>query len=199
MGIKGYNFAPSMFLLELSTQCQFAKECDRRLRDAAPAWYTNATSEQFATAMPPRDIMITCTAFLSAVAVISKLLFAGRREKRKIARRCKRLRELLNINDNGLPVLRNMAVRNRFEHVDERLDKVLASFTKGSFNALSVHEKEPDAKKVVLKRFDPKKLTISFTDAKISLIECMLEILQVEGKIEAAFKKLHGPKFTLWA
>src|SRR5205814_202329 len=145
MPIKGYNFAPSMFLLELSTQCQFAKECDRRLRDSAPDWYTNATSEKFAQAMPPRDIMINCTAFLSAAAVISKLLFAGHRRDKSIVRRCERLRKLLNINNSGLPVLRNMAVRNRFEHVDERLDEVLPSFTKGSFSALSVHEKEPDA------------------------------------------------------
>lgn len=198
MPIKGYNFAPSMFLLELSTQCQFAKECDRRLRDAAPAWYTNAASEKFAKAMPPRDIMINCTALLSAAAVISKLLFAGRRRDKKIVHRCKRLRELLNISDNGLPVLRDMAVRNRFEHVDEHLDEVLPSFTKGSFSALSVHEKEPDAG-IVLKRFDPKKLTISFADAKISLTNCISEILQVEAEIDAASKKLHGPEFKLWA
>jgi len=174
MPIKGYNFAPSIFLLELSTQCQFAKECDRRLRDSAPAWFTNATAEQFAKAAAPRDIMINCSAFLSAAAIISKLLFAGHRRNKKIARRCQRLRELLNLNENDLPILRTLAVRNRFEHVDEHLDKLLSSFSKGGFSPLSVHEKEPDAV-ISLKRFDPKNLTISFTDAKISLADCMSE------------------------
>lgn len=198
MPIKGYNFAPSIFLLELSTQCQFARECHRRLRDSAPAWFTNATAEQFAKAIPPRDIMINCAAFLSAAGVISKLLFAVRRRAKKIMRRCERLRELLKIKENDLPVLQDLAVRNRFEHVDERLDKILPSFAKGGFSPLSVHEKEPDAD-VVLKRFDPKSLIISFADAKISVANCMAEISSIERSIDAAFKKLQGSKFELWS
>lgn len=196
--IKGYNFAPAMYLLELSTQCQLAKECDRRLHDAAPAWYANATSAQFANAVSPRDIILTCTAFLSAVGVISKLLFAGRRRDKRIVRRCASLRELLKVKDGDLPILRNLGVRNGFEHVDERLDEVLPSFREGGFSTLSVHEKEPDAK-VILKRFDPRKLTISFADEKISLVDCMSEILKVEIEINPACRRLHGPQFQLWA
>lgn len=134
---------PSIFLLELSTQCQFAKECDRRLRDAAPAWCIDATSDEFAKAVAPRDMMIDCTAFLLAAAVISKLLFAGCRKKNRIQRRCVRLRELLKVEPDHLPLLQDLAVRNAFEHVDERLDEILPSFTDGVFSPLSVHEEEP--------------------------------------------------------
>jgi len=110
-----------MFVLELSTQCQFAKECYRRLCNAAPACCRHATHKQLATRVAPRDIMIDCSAFLAAAAVISKLLFSGRRTNKKVVRRCERLRALLNLSDHDLPILRNLSVRNSFEHVDERL------------------------------------------------------------------------------
>jgi hypothetical protein len=150
--------------MELSTQCQFARECDRRLREAAPGWYENATNEEVENRKAPRDIIIDCTAFLSAAGIISKLLFPGKNNRRvgngELVNRCKALRELLDIRDNDLPLLQNLAVRNDFEHVDERLDRELRSFNKGGFSSLSVYEKEPNAE-VILKRFDPKKLTIS--------------------------------------
>ena len=116
MPIKGYNFAPSVFLSELLTQCNVATECDRRLRDAAPTWLHNATSEQLANQRAPRDIMSDCIAFLSSAAVISKMLFAGRRKSNSAVQRCKRLRELLTLEDDALPSLRKLAVGNSFEH-----------------------------------------------------------------------------------
>src|SRR5207244_1291781 len=97
----------------------------RRLIHAAPGWRTKATSTQFANRTAIRDIMIDCTAFLSAAAVISKMLFSGGRRNTKIVRRCERLRQLLGIRQHDLPLLRNLAIRNAFEHVDERLDSLL--------------------------------------------------------------------------
>jgi hypothetical protein len=191
--MKGYNFRPAMFLLELGTQCSIARACYERLRDAASAWYTNATNEQFGNAMAPREIIVNCVAFLSAVAAISKLIFAGRRENQEVTRRCKRLQELLGISD--LPILRKLAVRNSFEHVDERLDTLLSSLTSGSINPISVTERPPPAGTIVLKRFDPKKLSISFTNDTISLEESMREVEQLESRIDLACKQLQGPEF----
>lgn len=194
MAIKGYNFAPSMFLLELSTQCNFAKECDRWLRRAAPGWYSHATEQQVMEQMAPMTIMIYCTAFLSAAGVISKSLFPRRK---KVIHRCKRLRELLEIKDAELPILRDLAVRNAFEHVDERLDTILPSLTRGSFAPVSVSEASKAT--IVLKRFDPRHLTISFANTpNLSLVDCMAEISRVESQINPAFKKLADREFRLW-
>lgn len=197
MPIKSYNSAPVMFLMELSAQCGFAKISFESLQRAAPAWYADATEEQFAEAMPPRDIMIQCTAFLSAAGVISKILFA-RSQSGKAARRCKRLRQLLEIND--LPTLRDLSVRNSFEHIDERLDRIFSSVAGGNIRPYSVSERPPPPGTLVLKRFDPKQLTVCFATAEIiSLTECMSEILEISSLIDQAFKKLHGPKFDLWS
>jgi hypothetical protein len=198
MPIKGYNFAPSMFLLELSTQCNFALECERRLRDAAPAWFTKATNEQVAGSRAPRDIMIDCTGFLSAAGVLSKLLFSGRRSNRRIVHRCKRLQELLDFNENDLPLLRNLSVRNSFEHIDERLDNTLHQLKQGSFVPISVSEAAPAPGATVLKRFDPKRLEISILDEEISLADCASEIANIKARIDPAFQKLTGSEFKLW-
>lgn len=156
MPVKSYNTAPVMFLLELSAQCEFAKVSFERLKQAAPAWYTDATEEQFAEAVPPRDIMILCAAFLSAAGVISKILFAGRR-RGKIVERCECLRQLLGIND--LPTLRDLSVRNSFEHIDERLDQIFSSVADDNirpYSPYSVSERPLPPGILVLKRFDPK-------------------------------------------
>jgi len=141
--------------------------------------------------------MIDCTAFLSAAAVISKILFPGGRRDKKIAHRCKRLRELLNITDCEFPLLRNLPVRNSFEHVDERLDEILADFTQGGVAPLSVHEKQPDADTIVGKRFNPKALTISFAGSELSLGESTSEIMELESRLNPGLKKLSGPLFSL--
>lgn len=195
MRIKKHNFAPSIFLLELSTQCNFAKECDRWLLQAASGWCTRAPQEQFAERRAPRDIMIYCTAFLSAAGVVSKLLFPGRR--RSAIHRCKRLRELLDIGESELPVLRDLAVRNAFEHVDERLDMILPSFTQGSFAPVSVSE--APSVDLILKHFDLRLLMISFASNKLSLVDCTAEISRVGSQIKAAFRKLAGREFKIWS
>src|SRR5574337_20906 len=181
MPIKSYNSAPVMFLMELSTQCDFARVSFESLQCAAPAWYTDATPEQFAEAMSSRDILIQCTAFLSAAGVISKTLFAGSR-KGKVARRCKRLCQLLGINN--LPTLRDLSVRNSFEHIDERLDKIFSSFASGSVHPLSVTERPPPPGTLMLKRFDPKGLMVCFATAEIFLTECMSEISEIRSRID---------------
>lgn len=195
MAVKRYNFAPSIFLLELTTQCMLAKECDRLLRQAAPGWYSHASEEQVEKQMAPLSIMIYCAAFLSAAGVISKSLFSGSRSK-KIVYRCERLRELLDLKDTDLPVIRDLAVRNAFEHVDERLDEILPHFKQGSFAPVSVSE-APKATRV-LKHFNPRHLTISFADTKLSLIDCSSEISRIQSQINPALKRLAGPEFKVW-
>jgi len=194
MAIMGYNFAPAMFLLELNTQCSLAEHAFNRLKVTATGWLGNATPEEFTNANSPLEIVSWSTSFLSAVAVIGKILFPGKR-KNPIPERCQCLRQLLEIDQ--LPALSNFAVRNSFEHVDERLDLHLRDFTQGSFNPISVTEKLPsDA--LVLKRFDPRRLAISFVNDEIELELCMTEINEIKSRIEHAFKKLQGPPVKLW-
>ena len=194
MAIKGYNFAPSMFLLELSIQCSLAELAFNHLKVAANGWLEGVSPEQFENATSPLEIVSWCTSLLSAAAVIGRMLFPGKR-KSPIPERCRRLRQLLEIDQ--LPTLSNFAVRNSFEHVDERLDLHLRNFTQGSWDPISVTEKPPSST-LLLKRFDPKRLAISFVHHEIELAPCIAEITEVKSRIDGAFKKLQGSPVTLW-
>lgn len=196
MPIKGYNFPPLIFLTELGTQCDFAQFYFNELREAAPKWQEGIHGEDFHTAMPPRNIMTYCTSFLSSAALIAKFLYCGKRKKQRITSRCTRLRELLGIDT--LPTLKNLAIRNSFEHMDERLDELFFTFRVGKLDLLSVTGKPPSHDTVVLKRFDPQRLTISSFNDELSLIDCESEIRQVQAGMERAFAKLKERKFDLW-
>ena len=197
--MKAHNFAPLMFLTELEIQCNFAKELYKRLLDAATDWCSEPLSSK---AMAPRDIMINCTAFLSAASVISKILFTGssrRGNQGLVNKRRKKMRELLGIDGHkNFPTLKNLAVRNDFEHIDERLDEKFSKFQKGRVTQISVSKRKPHKDTLVLKRFDPIRLTISFAEDEISLNDCMKEIEKIYSQVKPAYSKLDGPKYGLY-
>ena len=195
MPVKTYNFEPAVFLVEFNTQCNIASIVFHRLQQTAPGWYSEAPTEVVGAQMSPRDIMINCAAFLSAAAVISKILFPGARPNTKVHRRCERLRMLLEIGE--LPTLQKLSVRNSFEHVDERLDSIFKTFKSGSIAPISVDEDSHAKDTLVLKRFDPRNLTIAFLKAELSLPECIAEIDQIDSMIDPALKKLFGSRFDL--
>jgi hypothetical protein len=64
---------------------------------------------------------------------------------------------------------------------------------------ISVTENPPDVGTLVLKRFDPRKLSISMANKEIELILCIEEIRILRPKIDMAFSKLLGPKLDLWS
>src|SRR5262245_21154645 len=188
MAIMGYNFAPFMFLQELHWQCSLAEHAFNRLKVTTTGWLENATPEEFENAGAPLEIFSWCTSFLSAVAVIGKILFPGKRKRHHIPERCQCLRQLLEIDQ--LPTLSNFAVRNAFEHVDEHLDKHLKDFTPmRTFEPMSVTEKPP-SDTLVLKRFDPRRLAIVFVDDQIELEPCMMEITEIKSRLKHAYKQL---------
>jgi hypothetical protein len=123
MSIPSFNFVPAMFLLELDSQCRLAEFCYEKLRESAPGWYENSTIVDFEQALAPQEIMIFCVGFLSCAKNIARFLFSEVKGKPRC--RAAHMRDLLTVGD--LPTLKNVSVRNSFEHLDERLDSILFS------------------------------------------------------------------------
>jgi hypothetical protein len=67
------------------------------------------------------DVFFGLPVLLNAAANISKLLWGGGRRSRATARRRAPLRASLQVSDSS--ALRSTAMRNRFEHMDERLEE----------------------------------------------------------------------------
>jgi hypothetical protein len=117
---KGYNFPAMVYLVEIDTQITLARRNGTRLCEETTGWLSAASSEDFDKAPPPLEIMEWCTIFLSAISIIQKMLFAGGRlNKPDVVERCEALQGLVGVT--RLPSL-SLAVRNAWEHLDERFD-----------------------------------------------------------------------------
>lgn len=193
--VKGYNFAPLMFLLEIENQCSIASKSYEKLKNSVPGWRKTASQKDIEDRLAPIEIVMYSSAFLSAAAIIGKIL-TPRGRGQKIVNRTKNLCTLLEIDE--IPVISNFSVRNSFEHIDEKLDSFLENYQGNQWSPISVHEDKPDSSIFVLKRLDPLDLTIEFARDKIEIESLMTEIKIVHQKIDKAIEKLKGDMVEVW-
>ena len=197
MNMSSNNIASVLFLEELQLQYMVAEVAFARLQKAAQS-RIDPSPNWMHEIVPPREIIIDCGTFLSAAGIFSKILFEGTR-KALVKARCSKLRQLLDLGD--CPLLRDLSVRNSFEHVDERIDEQFSPGIPQHYlvEALSVDVKPPTEGTIVFKRFDPRTLTVSFGTHAISLSACKSEMSSVMEKTRCAYLKLCDNVVDLWA
>lgn len=202
--IHGENSAAALYLWELTIQCQIAEHAFARLKEEGRVQVTRDYSSSRPHPRTSIELFSDCSAFLSASGIVAKILFASIDAKTSklrqnpvlalAARRSTALRELLQLEN--LPSLRSLGVRNAFEHIDERLDRLLKESPSEQFVWLHLSRDEPPAG-LVLKRFNPNTLNLSYLDNELNLEECHSEILQVREKLKGAYDKVRGHKALL--
>ena len=201
----GENSAASLYLWELEIQCRIAAHAFACVNEEARIAVEGDHHSRRPRAKSPFELLANCSAFLSSFGIIAKILFAGvgaettMRDNQnpvilRAATRAKALRELLKIDD--LPALRSLAVRNAFEHIDERIDRLLRTQPSGSFVWLHLTHKAPPPG-LVLKRFNPNTLTVSYLDDELDLAGCNSEVLQVREKLKGAFRRIRKDEALL--
>jgi hypothetical protein len=134
MAIQGENFAAVIFLFELRIQCDLFNNSISCLGKVVQRQANRKQGIYDEVKYPPIEIIAQCTACLSSLSTIRRILFTCDREnddrknptiKRNLRNRCSSLMELL-----GHPVLEKInapTVRNAWEHIDENLDKYLTN------------------------------------------------------------------------
>jgi len=152
--VKGNAPADRIFFVELMTQCALAKHAYSRLAEYARVQLDRDYDTKKARPLTPIEVIADCTVFLSAAGVIAKLLFP---RKPSAAARAVALRRKLGII--SLPHLNSTAVRNSFEHIDERLDRVVRDHKGQDVCQIHVARRQPQ-QAVVLKRFDPNSVSL---------------------------------------
>jgi hypothetical protein len=184
MTIPFKNVDAILFLAELNLQCDFAERAATRLQLARAGWLKEAPGS---VRMPPIEIFEACHQLLLASGVISKILFGVGVRAQK---RGKLLRELMLLPE--LPLLAKRSVRNSYEHVDERLDKMAHKFLPGvKISPLSVSDNKPEPDEIVLKRFSPKDMRIYFSEQFVDLMELINEIGSVRGGVNVGMANLN--------
>jgi hypothetical protein len=166
-----------VFLWEVTIQCQIALHAHRRLAEYAKVQIERTFESTAPRPTTPIELLADCSAFLSASAVVSRCLFA---KGGFAGRRSAKLRKLLSIE--SLPHLNSLAVRNSFEHIDERIDKLIQYPPSEAVVQLHLALREPEHH-LVLKRFNPKTITLHYLDEKLDINCCAEELNQVLSKV----------------
>jgi hypothetical protein len=184
-----------MLLDELSIQCSLISGNGARLEDAADHWIKMERGEDFDRKVPPIDILAWCTVCLAAMAGIRRLLIGG--EKNGVADR--RRRELQSLLGNPtLPSFQSPSVRNSWEHLDERLDRLIPQLSSGSISHIHIAARDPSPGVITLKRFDPLTLTVFFLDEGIPLRPAIADAAILQSCLDSAMGRLHNEIVRPW-
>jgi hypothetical protein len=180
--VSGENAASGAFLAELTTQYLLAKYAYERLSEQARCDINRDFNSRKPRSNGPIEVLAHCTVFLSAAGVIAKILFPNEKDPTS-KKRGERLCSLLELPD--LPTLKSVFVRNSFEHIDSRLDRFLE---KSPAKLVQYHlaRHAPPEGVAVLKRFNPRDLSVSYLDDRLDLRACYSEIELVEERVSKA-------------
>ena len=193
--IPNENFGALVLVEEILIQCSLFTANIVRLEDAADHWMRIARSQDFDRKVPPIDILTWATVCLSAMAAIRRLIITGGQTS-KSKERSKVLYELLQ--SPTLPTIASAAVRNAWEHLDERLDDILPTMKSGGISLIHVTAEDVPPNTIALKRFDPRTLTLYFSNEGIPLREAALEIVLLTDRVNTVHSKLTKTIIRPW-
>lgn len=184
MPIPNQEFNDVVFLSEISTNCRIIQHTAERLETSAKHWITLVSeSIDDGTSAAPIDIVVDCIACLSSAALVSKMLFAGKRKS--VVSRCSHLMNLLG--SPQLPNIQQLLVRNSWEHLDERLDVITANKL-NSYAEIHVSPKQPKPNTVVARHFDPNTLEIKFSQDVFSIRPIATEAALLINRVKTAIR-----------
>lgn len=198
MPIPSSNFPAVILLSEIDFQCNLITRSGTHLQESAQHWIAIDQGMDDGRQALPIDIVGHCSICLSAAASIYKHLFLGRRKGSIIANRCNELMRLLDTPN--LPVISAIAVRNSWEHMDERLDKWLSTRISGTAcTPIHVSARPPRDGAFVLRCFDPLHMTIKHgAGESIALQPLISEAEKLSQLIDGAFKKLENEQSDVY-
>ncbi|GIU06930.1 hypothetical protein [Shewanella glacialipiscicola] len=189
MPIPKIYFSSVIFLSEISIQCDLYLLAYEKLEKASEHWIAISKSINDGNKFSPLSIISEATVCLSAMSAINRLLYSSKTSDSK--KRCNELQNLLG--DIALPNITSKMVRNSWEHHDERIDKELKNINEPfSLSFIHVSVQPPPDKTLVLKRFNPIEMTISFLSDSIQLTHCKNEVSELKSSINTAFNLLNN-------
>lgn len=190
MPIPNKHFEEVVFLSELELNCSLFSRAFSALQISAQ--HRINLDQGIDDQLPGSPILIVeqCTVCLSALAAIRRILTPASKKPRT-QERASRMRDLLG--NPPLPHVTAVAVRNSWEHFDERLDAILVerATKSGPVEPLSVSPRTPNPDSFVLRRFDPITFAIQFAGEAIPLLPCVDEICELKIRISNAYKQLN--------
>src|SRR2546425_2745957 len=171
MPFASANFPVLALLIELHLDCLEAEGAIKKLRTGCRKWRLLHRATGFGDrTFTPGDIIAWASVCLTAFNRIRLMLYPGKRSGRVVVKRCAFLQKML-----GHPSLVHVcapAVRNAWEHFDERLDQIIRGPRLKSYSHISVSVDPPRPETLVFRRVDAVRLTIHVLDQEIPIAPC---------------------------
>lgn len=115
-----------LYCSDLNFQCNLFNRSFKRLEVCAEHWIKLCSGKGVGCeVISPLDLMAECTVCLSSMAAIRRMLYPNEKVNPAVKKRSSLLVALLKLP--SLENISSVAVRNSWEHNDERLDKILES------------------------------------------------------------------------
>ena len=187
---SGAYFPEDVYLTQIEQDSRLALDALAELREGMTWWLTRGRSADSPEALSPK-MARNAHSILTHVASVSRLLYAGKRTDNWIVRRCRRMRHLVGVRSGK--EIENFAVRNSWEHIDERLDILFKNYRLGGrITVEAIRFIEPDSRssQQVLHGIDPKNEHLYYLGDVINLRAVEKELQVIQGKIPAARDKL---------
>jgi len=185
MPFASANFPVLALLTQLHLDCSEAERAIKKLRTGCRKWRLLHRGKGFNDrTFPPGDIVAWASVCLTAFNRIRLMLYPGKRNSHMVVRRCAFLQKML-----GHPRLDHVcapAVRNGWEHFDERLDQIIRGPRPKSHSYIAVSVDPPDPETLVFRRVDAVRLTIHVLDQEIPIGPCLGEVRALNAAVIAA-------------
>ena len=193
MPIHNSHFNTVVLLCEVDLNCKIILRNIEKLKLSAKHWIDLSKGIDDGGKAPPIDIVTDCFACLTAAASIARLLYLGDRKGKKAARIQQRCNLLMHeLGSPSISALNSIRVRNSWEHLDERLDDLLATQTCRSHSEIHVSPNPPDQGTFVSRHFDPNTLEIKFAGDVFSLGPVAEEALLLSERVNAAIVRMNS-------
>lgn len=192
MPIPSSNFGAVLFLCELRLQIHLFERSMTRLTRAAQHWRDLHASVDDGQTASPLEIVAECSVCLSSLAAVRRVLYPGVGATSTARRRSEAL--LAVLGNPTLVAVQSVAVRNSWEHLDERLDAYLRQESVGVRAVSEVHVSvdAPTPGTLALRRFDPVDLAIHYAEDRVALGICAEEIAELSCRIKEAYRRLQS-------
>lgn len=199
MTIRSSNFPALMHLLSADLSCRHIASSSDRLKAAASHWKAINQGVDDGLSYPPIDIAADCTLLLTSAAAVSRSLFLGDRKGKRAHKAATRSTALITLLGNPqLSTLQSLAVRNSWEHIDERLDDLLSERVYTSYSEIHVQVQAPKVGTFALRIFDPVNLEIGYGPDRISMVTLCTEAIEVRSRVEQAIQTLNTREVLLY-
>lgn len=184
------NYAASIFCQEIILYCEQVIYSHQALEKAAEHYLNIRSGIDCPQPFPPAVTALHCATILNAAKSLKNILYSIEKSHKKYKDRAEKILQMLG--NPQLSAIQNVDTRNKWEHLDEYIQKYLEKPGPKSINALNVYDSlyKQDPSTVNLRAFNPRNLEIRHENSVACTKSLATEAVTLKSLAEDAIKQM---------